>query len=301
MEWIRQNEYMLVRINEEVALNEIVNLLNMGNTEKLINTRKLQVERKKVDSEYVCQKGDTIRLHAFPEQEIDFIPEYHPLHIVYEDDFLLVVDKPAGMLVHPDSKEGKGTLANAVAYYYEGQGLAISVRPLHRLDVETSGLVVFSKSPLLQPHFDNLLSEKKIDREYYAFVDGYYRKGQRFSVELPIGRDRHDAKKRRVSQTGKWAKTNFECISSSREANCSLVRCTLESGRTHQIRVHLEAHKHPIISDPLYGSRYEFVNRMALQAYKVSVESPLYDETLVLEIPMAKDLRKGFNKTLKLK
>ena len=301
MEWNRQNEYLLLRINEEVALNEIVSLLNIGSVEKLLNTRKLQVERKKVDSEYVCKKGDVLRLHAFNEQEIDFIPEYHPIHIVYEDDFLLVVDKPAGMLVHPDSKDGKGTLANAVAYYYEGQGYAISVRPLHRLDMETSGLVVFSKSPLLQPHFDALLAEKKINREYYAFVDGYYRKGQKFSVELPIGRDRHDSKKRRVSESGKWAKTNFECLASSREANCSLVCCSLESGRTHQIRVHLQAHKHPIIADSLYGTRFEFVNRMALQAYRLTINSPLYDEDLVLELPIAKDLRKGFNKVLKFK
>lgn len=300
MYWTRQNEDMLIHISSPQTLVEIMEQLNIKGIDTLLKNKQVQVEKKVVDANYLCQKNDVIRIHAFPYQEIDFKPDKLPLKVVYEDDLLLIVDKPAGMLVHPDSKEGTGTLANAVAYYYEQHGEGIAVRPLHRLDVETSGLVIFSKSPLLQPHFDALLQQKKIQRTYYAFVDGYYRKGQKFSVELPIGKDRHDARKRRVSNTGKWAKTNVECINSSRSANCSLVRCTLESGRTHQIRVHLLANRHPIISDPLYGNRIEFVNRMALQAYSVDIDSILYPDGLYVEIPLAKDLKQGFQKILKV-
>lgn len=300
MEWFRQNEDMVIRIKEEITLKELLLKLNLKNIEHLINTKVVRVDKQKADAEYVCRKNDIVRIKAFVHQDIDFISEKMNLRICYEDDILLVVDKPSGILVHPDNKEGVGTLANGVAYYYEQQGLGCSVRHLHRLDTNTSGLVVFCKSPLLQPHFDELLSRKLINRKYYAFVDGYYRVNQKFSVDAPIGRDRHNAKKRRVSDSGKPAKTNFVCLASSKEHNLSMVECVLETGRTHQIRVHLAHHKHPIISDEIYGERNEYIDRMALQAYSLEIKSPLYPDGIYIKLPLAKDMKKAFKPLMKL-
>ncbi len=296
---MRVNNDMLVRFKEEIPLTTAIESLHLSC--KLIHTGIISVDRVKDCKDYVLKKNDVVRIKAFNPTPIDFVGEYMKLHIVYEDDLLLIVDKPSGIMVHPDSKEGLGTLSNGVARYYEENGMETSVRPLHRLDTETSGLVIFSKSPVLQPHFDALLAAKDIQRSYYAFVDGFYRKGQKVTIEKKIGRDRHNAKKRRVSESGEYAKTHVECLASNREANVSLVKCQLETGRTHQIRVHLESEKHPLISDPLYGTRNEYIDHLALQAYALDIESPFYEGGLHLEIPMAKDLRKAFRDVLKLK
>ena len=300
IDYQRKGEDLIIRIHNEQPLRDFCDSLYLKNIDKYIREGILRVDKKQIDTNYILQKNDVIRLKAFIDKDDEVVPSNHTPRIIYEDDFLLIVDKKSGMLVHSDGATDKPVLASDVKYYYILNDIHTPVRPLHRLDEETSGLVIFSKSTLLQPYFDKLLQEKKIKREYYAFVDGYYRKGQKFVVDAPIGRDRHNAKKMRVSESGKSAKTNCICLESSRENNCSFVSCELESGRTHQIRVHLKHHKHPIISDSLYGTRYEYVDRLALQAYKVTIDSILYDEPLIISIPLANDLRKGFKTVLKL-
>lgn len=275
----RKGEWLLVEITQACDVNEILAELH------------LNCEYKCPRADGDLQPKDILWLKVFEEKEIDFNPQCSELDVVYEDDLLLIVNKPSHLLVHPDSKEGLDTLANYVAYYYQMQGIQTTVRPLHRLDFDTSGLVLFSKCPKLQPYFDALLQSKQIRRYYLAIVNGYYSPNQRFSVEAPIGRDRHVSGKHRVSETGKWAKTNVRCIASSRSKNMSLVECELESGRTHQIRVHLSYHRHPIVGDTLYNpqaSKY----RMALHAYKLCIDSRLYEQNWEVEIPLAKDLEK---------
>lgn len=272
----RRGEWLLLESNQDCQVEELLEELH-------------------VSCEYKCKnaqlsQGDILWLKVFEEKEIDFIPQEYDLEVVYEDELILVVNKPPHLLVHPDSKEGMDTLANYVAYYYQINGIATTVRPLHRLDFDTSGLVIFSKCPMLQPYFDECLRLKKIKRFYLAVVDGYYARNQRVSIEAPIGKDRHVNGKRRVSETGKWAKTNVRCLSSSRSQNRSLVECELESGRTHQIRVHLSHHRHSIVGDTLYNSQPS-ESRMALHAYKLQINCLLYNEWKV-EIPMASDLKK---------
>lgn len=275
----RRGEWLLLEIQKECRVEDIL-------AELL-----LECEYKSSRKDGMLKSKDILWLRVFEDKEIDFIPQEGNLTIVYEDDLLLVVNKPPHMLVHPDSKDGLHTLANYVAYYYQMNGIQTTVRPLHRLDMDTTGLVIFSKCPKLQPYFDKLLQRKEISRYYKAIVNGYYALNQRFSVEAPIGKDRHVNGKRRVSETGKWAKTNVRCLSSSRSKNVSLVECELESGRTHQIRVHLSHHKHPIVGDSLYNSVPSEI-RMALHAYKLKITSLLYPMEFEIEIPMARDLAK---------
>lgn len=275
----RKKEWLLLEVQQEVSVEDILKELH------------LTCEYKTSRKEGILKPRDVLWLRVFEDKEVDFIPQEGYLDIVYEDDLLLIVNKPPHMLVHPDSKDGKNTLANLVAYYYQINGIQTTVRPLHRLDMDTTGLVIFSKCPKLQPYFDALLQNKDISRYYKAIVNGYYALNQKFSVEAPIGRDRHVNGKHRVSETGKWAKTNVHCLSSSRSKNMSLVECELESGRTHQIRVHLSHHRHPIVGDSMYNT-IPSQSRMALHAYKLKINSLLYPRDFEIEIPMAKDLVK---------
>ena len=279
MKYVRKGEWLLLAIDNDYHLktvNEFLNDFHMPSKEQnhLMQIGQILLNSKKTSGEMLMQKGDTFQVKAFEEKEIDFIPEETeaPLKVEYEDEFILIVNKPRDMLVHPDSKDKIGTLANMVAYYYQQENIQTTIRPIHRLDVETMGLVIFSKCEFIQPKLDWMLMTRKIKRHYYAFVVGeVYDDGV---IEAPIGRDRHDAKKYRVSRDGKPALTRYKVIRNKR--NFTLLECVLETGRTHQIRVHLASIKHPIVSDALYGEKYDFLP-MGLQAYKVEFKHPITD------------------------
>lgn len=288
MGYERKGEWLLLQVNGSVRVETLLNDLSLK--------CEYRVSRKnKFIEEPTLQSGDVVWMKVFEDHEVDFIAESDELDVVYEDDLLLVVNKPAGIMVHPDNKDGTGTLANRVAYYYQSNGIMTTVRPLHRLDRDTCGMVIFSKCPKLQPYLDALLKDKKIGRKYYAVVDGYYRNGQKVVIDAPIGRDRHVSNKYRVSETGKNALTYVTCLQSSRKENRSLVECTLDTGRTHQIRVHLSHHKHPLVGDKIYNPTSKYPH-LALQAYMLYVNSILYDDGLEISLQMDSKIRKLVNK-----
>lgn len=228
-----------------------------------------------VSSNTLLQTGDLLGLHCF-KQDIPFTQTKMDLDIAYEDDFILIVNKPKYINVHPDSPAQVDTLVNGIAYYLKDQD--VSLRYIHRLDYETTGLVIFTKCPLIQPLFDAQLEAKQIKRYYKAYVYGKF-KSQ--TVNKPIGRDRHNAKKMRVSPTGKEAITHFTLL--RYHNNISEVECKLETGRTHQIRVHLSSIGYPIIGDPLYNPTRSKIN-LPLHAYKVTFTHPISQKNLKVEI-----------------
>ena len=278
MKYVRKGEWLLLAIDNEYHLktiNEFLNSFHMPSKEQnhLMQIGKILLNSKKTSGEMLMQKGDTFQVKAFENKEVDFIADDLPLEVEYEDEFILIVNKPRDMLVHPDSKEKNGTLANIVANYYLQHNIQTTVRPIHRLDMDTTGLVIFSKCDFIQPQLDWMLMAKKIKRHYYAFVVGeVYDDG---IIDSPIGRDRHDAKKYRVSRDGKSALTHYKVIRNKR--NFTLLECILDTGRTHQIRVHLASIKHPVVSDELYGEKYDFLP-MGLQAYKVEFKHPITND-----------------------
>ncbi|USB34244.1 RluA family pseudouridine synthase [Paenibacillus sp. YPG26] len=226
--------------------------------------------------------GDRIRIRLFPPRDYGFEPCWTGIDVLYEDDYCLVVHKPAGMKVHPTGDERQPTLAHVVAAHYMGQGEQAAVRHIHRLDEFTSGPVLYAKNEFAQLILDEAMSTKKIERVYVAVVQGIVQ-SPAFRVEAPIGRDRHHAKRQRVSDTGKPAATLVTLLDTLRDA--SLVRLTLETGRTHQIRVHMSHIGHPLIGDALYGGSTRYFNYQALHGESLIFPHPLTGEILNIKDP----------------
>ncbi|MRN56220.1 RluA family pseudouridine synthase [Paenibacillus monticola] len=197
-------------------------------------------------------KGDRLRLALFPDREAGIEPVWQEqeLDVLHEDDFCLVVHKPAGMAVHPDGSGVGVTLDHLVASHYAASGGGVAVRHIHRLDKDTTGPVLYAKNEFAQLVLDEGMREKTISRQYVAIVKGVVPPTLKV-IDAPIGRDRHHAVRRRVSPGGQAAVTRITGCKVLRGA--SLLKVQLETGRTHQIRVHLSHMGYPLYGDELYG------------------------------------------------
>lgn len=234
--------------------------------------------------------GDRLRLQLFPAatsqykpMEIPVMAEEQAVAILYEDDFCLVVHKPAGMKVHPDGgSSAKPTLANIVSGIYGNRGEAVAPEHIHRLDEYTSGPVLYAKNTFAQLKLDAAMASKSIGRIYVALVQGIVSPTLRV-IDEPIGKDRHHSSRRVVSRSGQRAVTHVELVETYR--NASLVRLTLETGRTHQIRVHLSYLGHPLIGDSLYGGSTRLYPHQALHGESLSFPHPLSGEMITVNDP----------------
>ena len=207
---------------------------------------------------------------------------------LYQDQHLIIVNKPEGMKTHGNQPNEIALLNHISAYV--GQTCYV----VHRLDMETSGLVLFAKNPFILPILNRLLEKKEIAREYWALVEGRV-ESKELVFQDKIGRDRHDRRKRVVDpKNGQYAETHISRLKQFPNKT-SLVRCKLKTGRTHQIRVHLSHHKHPILGDPLYNSKSK-TSRLMLHAFRLSFTHPLTLEKLsftVLSDTFEKELKKN--------
>ena len=255
----------------------------------------LLIQNKQIllDGNPVKREDDIAGLHLdlviYPET-YDYQKTGNDINIVYEDEILCIVNKPKGVLVHSDGGR-ELTLTDMAESHYADRN-HIAAYPIHRLDKQTSGLVVFSKSVVFQPLLDKLLSEKKIRRNYLAFVEGRMEPGTILSIDKPIGKDRHDPNKRIIHKNGQSALTKVRCVGCSRSKNYSVLLCTLETGRTHQIRVHLSSIGHPILNDDLYGKQSDLCVRMGLFAESIELYHPLKEENMEIECELPNDLNK---------
>lgn len=223
------------------------------------------------------QGGDSISLQI-EENDYNYqgisLGKKENIRILYEDEHLIVVNKAAGIKTHPNQPQEKGTLLNDLAAYLAEQ----DTRPyvVHRLDKETSGAIVFAKNPFVLPILNRLLEEKKIYRSYQAIVSGRLTKD--LTISKKIGRDRHDRRKRRIDDKGgRAAVTHVHLINSS--SGRTQIQCVLDTGRTHQIRVHLASIGHPIIGDPLY-QQPPASGRLMLHAYEMELFHPFTQEKI---------------------
>lgn len=206
---------------------------------------------------YKAMSGDIIEISSPTPEPLEIRAENIPLDIIYEDDDLMVINKPVGMVVHPAPGNNQGTLVNAIMYHCGDTLSSINgiIRPgiVHRIDKDTSGLLIVAKNDKSHIFLSNLLSKHNITREYWAIVLGNIKKDEG-TIDLPIGRDLKNRMKRAVYGSGeKRAVTHYKVI--ERFGDYTLVSCCLETGRTHQIRVHMAYIKHPLLGDPLYGSK----------------------------------------------
>jgi 23S rRNA pseudouridine1911/1915/1917 synthase len=278
--WQRKGEWLELRLPEPLAsIESLKQYLPISDG----------FMRKLVKNGGISQKSGRIRLHIFPNESVEYMSEWLPLEVLYEDDFCLVVNKPAGQKVHgdgTDSSRREPVLADAVACYYESTGQKCKVRHIHRLDEDTTGPVLYAKYEWSQLVLDEAMRQKSIGREYAALVKGRPAKS-RGTIDAPIGKDRHHPSRRRVSATGEPAVTHYEV--SERLAGSALVRLRLDTGRTHQIRVHMSHLGHPIYGDSLYGGPAEVIMRQALHGERLAFNHPLTNERIEISAPWPAD------------
>ena len=253
----------------------------------------ISVNGEVVKSNYKAQSGDEVTILQKEEEVITIQPENIPLDIVFEDDSLIVVNKPSGMVVHPSKGHYSGTLVNALLYHSNSLSDSTSeeiYRPglVHRIDKDTSGLLVIAKNNDVHQKLAEQIAENKMNREYIAIVDGHFAHVTGV-VDAPLSRHQTNRLKRVVEKRGKNAITHFEVLDSF--SDYSLVSCRLETGRTHQIRAHMEFIKHPIVNDPLYHPKGKNATKFGqfLHARTLSFTHPLTGETLNFQVEPPKE------------
>ena len=246
------------------------------------------VNEEKVQLNHLLKENDSL-LISYADQ-IDFEPLDVRLKILYEDDHLLIVDKPKGMLVHPDDKTKNGTLCNVVANYYQKTNQNISVRYLHRIDVDTTGIVLFAKDILCSSYLNDQIATHKLAREYLCIVSGKFLEDKGV-YNHPIAEDRHVANKKRVGPTGKEAITYWKVIKRLSK-NLNLLQVKLATGRTHQIRVHFSYNGHPLLGDGLYNGNTNLLDRQALHSYRVKFIHPITFKEVEVISKLPNDMEK---------
>ncbi len=239
------------------------------------------VNGKAVKAKYAVKVGDVVTYEVPKEEVLEYTAENIPLDIIYEDDDVAVVNKPQGIVVHPSVGHTSGTLVNALMYHIKDlSSINGVIRPgiVHRIDKDTSGLLMIAKNDKAHNALAAELKDKKSLRKYVAIVHGNI-PNDRGVIEAPIGRSEKDRKKQAVTAKGKSAVTHFKVL--ERFGNYTLVELTLETGRTHQIRVHMAYIGHPVAGDPLYGSRKTLKgDGQFLHAHTLGFTHPTTGETL---------------------
>lgn len=220
-------------------------------------------------SEEIGMRTFAIRIE---EEGPDWVKSDTPCEVVYEDAFVYVVHKESGIIIHGDPDD-RNCLNAMAARWLDDTQLHVPVRPLHRLDKDTRGLVMYSKIPFFQPWLDAMMEEKQIRRHYLAICYGKAEPGTKFTCNEPLGKDRHRSGAYRVAKNGIPASTKAEVL--AKKGKYLLIGCQLETGRTHQIRVHLANKGFPIVNDPLYGKVSADFEHMGLWADEIEFRSPL--------------------------
>ena len=228
----------------------------------------------------------------FVENSSNIVPTKMNLDILYEDEYYLVINKPVNLPVHPSMLHYENSLSNGVKYYFDSICLKKKIRPVNRLDKNTSGIVIFAKNEYIQECFVSQMKSKDFQKEYIAICDGIFDK-KSGTINLPIARKEGSIIERCVSSDGNTAITHYEVLKELN--NISVVKCLLETGRTHQIRVHLSSIGHPILGDTLYGSANTNISRHLLHAYKVRIIHPITKEKAEYIAPVPVDMKKFIN------
>ena len=264
----------------------------------LINQKTFKPKDKVSGTEIVC-------LTLNQKQSNDWIAEKIPLNVVYEDDDIIVINKQFGLVTHPGAGNWSGTLANALLYYDPALSTLDRAGIVHRLDKNTSGLMVIARNEKSQKYLVEQLQSHSVDREYSAIVYGHMIAGG--TVDEPIGRDPKDRVKQAVSMSGKDATTHYRAI--ERFKSHTHVKAILETGRTHQIRVHLSHVGHSLIGDPIYGGRVRFPKKaseelkaallnfksQALHSKKLTLPHPISGESMSWKAPLPDDMVRLLN------
>jgi RluA family pseudouridine synthase len=256
--------------------------------QKLTRARGIVLNRRPAFLGRKVRAGDVISARVGVDEETGLRPVAMPLSIVHEDDEVLVIDKPPFVLVHPTSPEQTETLSHGVAHLFEQRGVKAKVRPVHRIDRDTSGLVLFAQSAVAHARLDTQLREGGIGRVYQALVDGVVAEDAG-EIDAPIARDPRNPTLRAVRPGGEAARTRFRVL--ERLPRATLLELELDTGRTHQIRVHMLHAGHPVIGDRQYGrAGTSLIKRQALHASRLTFAHPTTGERLTFDAPLPPDI-----------
>ena len=286
--FIVEDEQKGERIDTVVSLYDAD--ITRSAAQKLIANGDVVVNDEAVSKNYKCKSGDIIKVTIPEPVLLDIKPENIPLDIVYEDDDLLVVNKPKGMVVHPAPGNADGTLVNALMFHCSDSlsGINGVIRPgiVHRIDKDTSGLLIVAKNDAAHLHLAEQIKEHSFTRRYRAVVHGNI-KDDEGTVDAPIGRNPKDRKKMAVTtENSRNAVTHYKVL--ERFGSFTYIECQLETGRTHQIRVHMAYKGHPVAGDPVYGPRNTptEMNGQCLHAGLIGFIHPRTGEYLQFEAPL---------------
>ena len=249
---------------------------------KLINKKTIYLNNKVCDTRDISNIGDHLLIDlSYDEDNSNIVPSKMKLDIIYEDESMLVLNKPSGISTHPSMLHFEDSLSNGVKYYFDSIGLHKKIRPVNRLDLHTSGLIIFAKNEYIQECLIKQMENNTFKKEYHAIVIGHL-DNKKGTIDKPIARKQNSIIERCIDENGKRAITHYEVIKEFDDY--SLVKCTLETGRTHQIRVHFASIGHPLLGDSLYGKKYDLINGQALTCTKLSFIHPVSRKNVEFEI-----------------
>ena len=231
----------------------------------------------------------------YDEDNSNIVANNIPLDIIYEDEAFIIINKSAGIAIHPSCLHYDTSLSNGVKYYFDKIGLNKKIRPVNRLDKDTSGLVIFAKNEYIQECLVRQMNLDLFYKEYIAIVNGILEQ-ENGIINAPIARKENSIIERCISAEGETAVTHYEVLENF--DNLSLVKCILKTGRTHQIRVHFSFLGHPIIGDTLYGEKSTMISRQALHAYKVKFIHPITKNEIEFCAPLPDDFKEVLKKQI---
>ena len=262
---------------------------------KLKKAQKIFVNGKAIPIWSTVTFKDYIEVHIdFYEDSLNIPATQMDLDIIYEDDAYLVINKPAGIPIHPSMNHYEDSLSNGVKYYFDSISLHKKIRPVNRLDKDTSGIVIFAKNEYIQECFVRQMKMNTFKKEYIAICEGIFEK-KCGTINRPIARKEDSIIERCIDEEhGVFSITHYEVL---KEIHCpsetySVVKCKLETGRTHQIRVHMMSINHPLLGDTLYGTSSQLITRQSLHAYKVQFIHPITKQQVNYTAQLPQDMQK---------
>ncbi|MBQ9935936.1 MAG: RluA family pseudouridine synthase [Lachnospiraceae bacterium] len=295
------SEYIGIRIDK--CLSEILNDYSRAYIQKLLDEGNITVNRKAVKSNYKLRAEDSINISIPEPEELEIIPEDIPLDIVYEDDDILIVNKPKGMVVHPAPGHSSGTLVNAIMYHCKDSLSTINgvLRPgiVHRIDMDTTGLLMVCKNDVAHRIMSDKFKVHDITRVYTAICYNHFAEPEG-TVDKSIARHKIDRKKMAIDPNGRRAVTHYNVVEKLSN-NFSLIECRLETGRTHQIRVHMASINHPLLGDEVYGPKNKpfKTEGQVLHAGILGFEHPITGEYMEFKAQLPEYFKKVLDKLRK--
>ena len=256
---------------------------------KLKKYKKIYLNGKETYTKQKVTSGDVVSFVLdFDEDNSNIVPSNIPLDIIYEDEYLLILNKPAEIAIHPSILHYDNSLSNGVKFYFDKIKLNKKIRIVNRLDRNTSGIVIFAKNEYIQECLIKQMKTKELKKEYLAIVCGILENSSG-TLNFPIARKEGSIIERCVNPNGDPAITHYDVLKTFN--NLSLVHIVLETGRTHQIRVHFSYINHPVLGDTLYGNPSDLIARQALHSYKISFIHPITKENMTITAPLPSDMK----------